>query len=465
MSKLICALCGTEYLETAPCCPICGWKHTKGMDTDSDNFDIEFLDELDLSSDAEEPASEDTPKTETEEPARENSADDPDDAGEEKAQPEELDAEPDADAAGDEELMDLAGILDGDLSDIPGLDFDLSGFDLDDEPTEPAPKKAKAVFDYDAVNNIGQNPKAKAKSAASGPSKPKAKPKAAPVPAPKQKPKPAPQPKKKPAEEMPDFDEELEEEESGSSTFLIVLLVILIVALLLTSGYIFWRYYLPGMKAQETIPTTVETVMESEETTEETIPTIPCTGLSLVSSPEKFTFEGQNWLLHVKATPEDTTDIITFVSSDENVVTVNEEGRVTVVAEGDAKIIITCGAKKIECPVSVSYEEETTEPETTAAETETVEETEAATEQTQPAPSDVVLKLKRQDITLGRRGVYYTLELDCELNAEDVEWSCRNTNVASVNAKGEVTAVAPGQTVVIARYGDQEVQCIVRCNF
>lgn len=275
-----------------------------------------------------------------------------------------------------------------------------------------------------------------------------------------------------------DYDDD-DEEESHSNPFLVVILVILIVALLATTGFIFWRYYLPNYinkPAATTEPTTEVTELPTE--TEE--PTVPCTGLTLVSGIDKLTSEGQNWLLHVKVVPEDTTDLVTFVSEDSSVVTVNEEGRVTVVGEGTTKVVITCGAQKIECPVVVSYEEETEATEETESlveiqTPEEPEETEAveAPEETPEAPeeaapevnSDIVLKLKKTDMIIGRRGVYVTLELDCDLTADQVEWRVLDANVALVDAKGNVTARNPGLTNIIAKYGDQEAVCIVRCVF
>lgn len=416
MSKIVCEICGTTYPDTAPCCPICGWK----QDGTSDNVSISETMPADDGLDMNFINVEDAALGAALEPAVDDFLSDLDLSGND---------------AGDE--LDLA--------EVESL--------LNDE------KPSKKVFDFDAVNPA---------AAGKEPGKPvqkKAK---------QQLKKPATKPAPKPVE--PEPEEEEEEEEKGSG-FLVFILIVLIIALLLVSGFIFWKYYLPGKNA-ETVPAETVTETTEEPTTETTIPTVPCTGLSLVSGMEKLSYEGQNWLLHIKASPEDTTDIIVFVSSDESVATVNEEGRVTAVGEGEAKIVITCGNQKIECPVIVTYEEETeaTEPETetteaTEAAEAPTEETEApATEETEaaaPGTKDVVLKLKPkfEDLTFGIRGVYRTLQLDCDLTNEEVTWSSRNTGVAVVNEKGEVTAVGPGQTVIYGKYGDQTVECIVRCYF
>ena len=81
---------------------------------------------------------------------------------------------------------------------------------------------------------------------------------------------------------------------------------------------------------------------------------------------------------------------------------------------------------------------------------------------TEPASdSNVTLKLKKTDIQLG---VYYqfTLELDCALKADQVQWSSEHSHIATVDESGVVTAVKEGTTAIIAKYGDQQVQCIIR---
>ena len=184
------------------------------------------------------------------------------------------------------------------------------------------------------------------------------------------------------------------------------------------------------------------------------------------------------FLLHVQASPENTTDKILFTSSDETVATVTEDGRITAVSEGEAVITIRCGVSTMECPVTVKYVEETTEAATEAIETVAYgetgpEETAAdsgdggdAAETTVPANTNlknVTLKLKKTDIRLG---VYYEykLLLDCDLEQNEVQWSSEHHYIASVDENGVVKAIKSGTTAITATYGDQKVQCIVRCS-
>lgn len=157
-------------------------------------------------------------------------------------------------------------------------------------------------------------------------------------------------------------DDDDEEEEGGKSGVVLnILLGIVIVALLCVSGFIFVRYFLPDiMASRETIPNTEPYVESTDIQTEE--PTVPCAELVLDQTDVELDDIGQMYLLNVAVQPEDTTDMLVFTSSDENVVTVNEEGRVTAVAEGTAVVTITCGEQKIECTVTVVLPEETEAP-------------------------------------------------------------------------------------------------------
>lgn len=277
-------------------------------------------------------------------------------------------------------------------------------------------------------------------------------------------------------------DYEEYEEDSGHSTLLVILLTVLIAGLLLVAGFIFVRFFLPNRNKQEVAPaTTVVATQMWEDLGETTEPTVPCDTLTIFSGMKaELSAEGQYFLLNVKAMPENTTDKILYISGDESIATVSEDGRITAVSEGETTVFISCGKISQECPVIVKYVEET-EPPTTEAETEATEEAEEMQEQsTEPEDAEeqtqategvtntdvdpnVVLKLKKTDIMLG---VYYqfTLELDCDLEQNQVQWSSEHPHIATVDENGVVTAIKSGTTSITAKYGDQEVHCMVRCG-
>lgn len=283
-------------------------------------------------------------------------------------------------------------------------------------------------------------------------------------------------------------DEEEEEEGKKPSAILTVLLVLVTLALLAVAGFIFVKYYLPGMKADPT-PTETTTVTEFVETT---TGEIACTSLVMTSDGEVLLEQvGNTWLIHVVAMPEDTTDEVIFASSDESVATVSQTGTVTAVSEGQAVITITCGEQKLTCDVTCEFVVETTVPDVTVPETdattepvtdestaateeatedvtETTEATEA-TEQPTEAPTeaptkpavDVELKLNKKDISFDRIGVYSTLKVSKGIDPADVEWTTSNSGVCVVH-EGKVTITGAGMAIVTAKYQGQEATCIIR---
>ena len=297
---------------------------------------------------------------------------------------------------------------------------------------------------------------------------------------------------RRPARELEDEDfedEEEYEEEERTNTGLVVVLVILIVLLLLTSGFLFVKYFMPNMTEPEpTVPTVVTRPVETEPV--ETEPAgIPCTDLVIPGGKVELG-EGGLWLMNVQVYPADTTDTLTYLSGDEAVVTVSEDGLVTAVGEGSTIITVSCGEVQIKCNVTVDYslvsatepegelpalqvEEEPTE---AAQETDPAEETTGAAEETQPQETDaeenteetsaagVELKLKKTDISIFSNYTSVKLELDCDIKPEEVYWLTMDSTVAIVN-NGIVTSTGSGMTRIYGEYEGQRVECIVRCQF
>ena len=327
-----------------------------------------------------------------------------------------------------------------------GAAVDLLGDDLlleqiDDEPRGKGgrftAKKKKEIFDFDEVNGSFQD--------------------------------------NAPEEEENPFDEEEEyTEDSRPNTLVVVLLTVLIAVLLLAAGFLFVRYFLPNLGSSETESPTVPQIVETEASTEE--PTIPCEGMTMTSARiAELSQAGGRFLIHVTTVPSNTTDQVVFTSADESVATVTSDGRIEAVGEGETVVSVTCGKQAIDVEVVVKFVEETIPP--TVAETqgesaegdtpgeEGVEQGQDAAAETNAANTglkDVTLKLKQTDFRLG---VYYEhqLLLDCGLEQNEVEWSSEHPYIATVDENGVVKAIKVGTTSITAKYGDQEVQCIVRC--
>lgn len=79
---------------------------------------------------------------------------------------------------------------------------------------------------------------------------------------------------------------------------------------------------------------------------------IPCTGLSVSPTTVSFTAINETQQLTVTKTPADTTDTVSYASSNESVATVSDSGIVTCVGIGSATITVTCGEQSATCAVT-----------------------------------------------------------------------------------------------------------------
>lgn len=277
--------------------------------------------------------------------------------------------------------------------------------------------------------------------------------------------------------------EEEEEEEPTRGTGLAVALTVLIMLLLSAAAFVFLRFILPGMELGK-LPDLTEPVAQEQMEGDSEAEGIPCRMLVMTSGTSlDLTREGEFKLIHVMVKPEDTTDILTYTSSDESIVTVTEDGRLCAVSQGEATITITCGDQSLVCRVHVEFSEEPevpaevpelpireeeipegseleeTEPEESEpAETEAPEET--VPETTVSQVKEVTLKLGKSEFILPP-GYTYTVPLDCDLTYEEIEWSMEHPGVATVK-NGVVSGISYGVTVLTAKYGDQTATCIVR---
>ncbi len=281
------------------------------------------------------------------------------------------------------------------------------------------------------------------------------------------------------SEEFYDYEEDDEEEppladepeppaasaRRRTNWFAVVLLSLVILALLGATGFLFFRFYVPHVIiGTEPAETTAEATLppETEVTTD---PTVPCKSIVLTAGVPELTRIGQYWLLHTIVLPENTTDPLIYISADENVVTVTEEGRLCAVGEGETTVIISCGNEEILCQVIVKIPEVVDK---TAEDAEPSEEEpqQISSEETQVEESssgEFVLKLKQSDLSFLKKGATYQLELDCDVDPKDVEWFTMDPKVALCH-DGLVTIIGAGTTRIGARYNGQEVFCVIRVN-
>lgn len=263
-----------------------------------------------------------------------------------------------------------------------------------------------------------------------------------------------------------DPDDEPLDNGNKSNKGLVIAVLVLLLAIVAVVIYIAVRFFLPAYGGfgnnDSTTAATTTVATTTEETEDDGL--IHCTGLNVTDTVISFTDAGQAWKLNVQAEPADTTDVITYASSDESVAMVSEEGIVTAVGSGDATITITCGAVVVECQVECSVDTtptteatvpETTVPETTVAPTTT--------------PREYTLRIngsarKSYDVTIKVGGSFTLTLTDQDGNIVDVDWQNSGPSYVSVNGN-TIKGKAPAKYVKISTELDGKTyECIVRVS-
>ena len=130
----------------------------------------------------------------------------------------------------------------------------------------------------------------------------------------------------------------------------------------------------------------------------------------------------------------------TWSSSDESIVTVDADGKVSAVSAGQATITVTDGSGKGTCMVRVKGG--------------------TSSGQTTTTPSSSAPKLSSTDFTthVGDPDV----QLKVSGTTSSVTWASKNTGIATVSGSGVVKAVSAGTTTITATVDGKVLECIVR---
>ena len=135
--------------------------------------------------------------------------------------------------------------------------------------------------------------------------------------------------------------------------------------------------------------------------------------------------------------PEDVTDkTVTWSTSDASIATVDAEGKVKAISVGEATITAICGDKTATCKVTVSP---------ILAESITFDKTELS-------------------LTIGETEKLTATVLPEDVTDKTVTWSTSDASIATVDAEGNVKAIAVGEATITATCGDKSATCKVTVN-
>ena len=232
--------------------------------------------------------------------------------------------------------------------------------------------------------------------------------------------------------------------EDKSNRGLVITAVVLLLAIIGVVIYVAVRFFAPISAPKDTEPSTTDS--------QQNVIDLTCKDITLDVYDLLLAEEGEGRLLYVTVSPENTTDKIAFRSEDETIATVSDAGKITAVAEGTTKIIVSCGEITKECVVTCQFNEPST--------SETTEETTIPEETTKPTET---IRLNRKDITFDSKGESWTL-YSGSIAKNLITWSSDDENVA-IFTDGKVVAVGGGMTTVYAEFDGQTASCIIRCNF
>lgn len=177
---------------------------------------------------------------------------------------------------------------------------------------------------------------------------------------------------------------------------------------------------------------------------------IPMTGLEVKDTLSLVINGTDSASIEAKATPEDATNVeFTYTSSDETVATVDENGNVKAVANGECVIATTAVANNTATPESATSEAATSEtsmgsiPAVFEGETKVVVTT---------APATIAFDSSEGILTVGNT---YTLQAyvepaDVSDENSGLTWTSSDESVATVDESGNVSANSAGNAMITA---------------
>lgn len=146
--------------------------------------------------------------------------------------------------------------------------------------------------------------------------------------------------------------------------------------------------------------------------------------------------EKQTTTLVATVSPSDATDkTVSWSSSDSDVATVDQNGKVTAVKEGVATVKAEAGGKSATCSVTVS--------------------------KAVVPVSSISLDVSRLDLVIGGAATLTATVAPDDATDKTVTWSSTDATVVSVDQKGKVTALKGGTATITAKAGEKTANALV----
>ncbi len=152
-------------------------------------------------------------------------------------------------------------------------------------------------------------------------------------------------------------------------------------------------------------------------------PVVPITSLKL-NSKELSMLTGKSRQLTVRITPTNTTESVSWYSTDTSVVVVDQNGVITTVGPGTAEVVVTGGTTNIEGSCIIH-----------------------------------AMELSKTNITIGQ---YDPFDLYVDGAVKDVSWRSSNPRVATVDQNGRVVGRMCGTTTITATVEGKTMTCKVK---
>lgn len=245
-----------------------------------------------------------------------------------------------------------------------------------------------------------------------------------------------PKPKNPKTEAKPAADSSLTEKRTN--------IILLAIVLILLAAVIYVGVYIVRNYKSLFPPTTQPSISQTDGNVTGGV-RIPCVGIT-VPAIDRVETEENTIKLEFAFTPSTTTDDKRYVSSDPTIATVDRFGNLAVHASGVVTITVTCGDQSAELVLNCIYVDP-----------------DVPTEPSQPILPDAKLELVSSDLTFTEYGKEYQLYKG-EIDPSLITFTSSDDKVVTVDATGKITIVGKGTVTITAQYGDQKVECIIRCN-